>query len=60
MALMKDTKNSMITGVCAGIAKATGVDVTIVRLLTVLSFLISGSLTFWIYVLLAILLPTEQ
>jgi phage shock protein PspC (stress-responsive transcriptional regulator) len=58
-ALTKDTVNGKVFGVCAGLAEWLGVDVTVVRLLTVLSFFISGSLTFWAYIIAAIVLPDK-
>lgn len=57
--LKRDTNNGIIAGVCAGIAKATDIDLRVVRVLTVISFLLSGSITFWAYVFAAILLDKE-
>lgn len=48
----------MIAGVCAAIANRFGWNVTVVRVLTVLSFLIPGP-QFVIYVVLWILIPQE-
>lgn len=50
----------MIFGVCSGLSEVTGVDVTILRLLTVVGAIFTGSLIFWIYLLLGILLPQKQ
>ena len=58
--LHKDSKNGKILGVCAGISEWLGLDVTLVRVLTVLSFFITGSVTFWAYLLAGILLPDEN
>ena len=58
--LYKDRKNGMFFGVCAGLSEATGIDVTILRLLTVVGAIFTGSLIFWIYLLLGILLPQKQ
>jgi len=57
MALTRDTQNAMIFGVCAGMAKEWNSDVTVCRILTVISFFFTGSLTFWAYIIMAILLP---
>lgn len=57
--MKRDTENGLITGVCAGLAKQLNMDVAVVRLLTVLSFLITGSVTFWLYVIAAIVMPKE-
>jgi phage shock protein C len=58
--IYKDPNNKMIFGVCAGLSDATGIDVTIIRLATVLGAIFSGSLIFWIYLLLGIVLPKKQ
>jgi phage shock protein PspC (stress-responsive transcriptional regulator) len=47
-----------IWGVCGGIAKYFDVDPTIVRIVAVAS-LICGSLGFWIYIIMALVVPTE-
>jgi len=50
---MKRVKSkSMIGGVCAGIADSNGWSVDNVRIVTVLSWALTGSITFWIYILL--------
>jgi len=58
--LYKDRKNGMFFGVCAGLSETIGIDVTILRLLTVVGAIFTGSLIFWIYLLLGILLPQKQ
>lgn len=57
--LYKDKQNAMLFGVCAGISNYIGLDVSLVRILTILSIFFSFSLVFWIYLLLAILLPQK-
>lgn len=57
--LMKDPKNGLVFGVCAGFAEWINAPVGMVRLATVVSFFLTGSLTFWAYVLLAIFLPSK-
>ena len=52
-------KNKMLFGVCSGIAEYTGIDATIIRLATVIGTLVTGSILFWVYLLLAILLPSK-
>jgi phage shock protein C len=56
----KNKKRGMIFGVCAGLSDYIGIDVTIIRLLTVFGAIVSGSLVFWIYLLLGILLPNKE
>jgi len=58
--LIKDRKNAMIFGVCAGISEYSGIDVSIIRILSILGVFFSFSLIFWIYLLLAIVLPSSD
>lgn len=51
------SNNKMLFGVCAGLAEWSGLDVSIVRLLTVIGTIMTGSVLFWLYILMAILLP---
>lgn len=57
--LLKNSKDKMIFGVCSGIADYIGLDVSIVRLFFVIGALVSGSILFWLYILLGIILPSE-
>jgi phage shock protein C len=54
------TKNRTLFGVCGGVAKFLGVDVSIIRILFVLGAIATGSILLWIYVLLALILPNEE
>ena len=60
MSKLTKGSNKMIFGVCSGIAEYTGIDVTIIRLATVFGALLTGSILFWIYLLLGILLPKKE
>lgn len=60
MKLQKDINNAMIFGVCAGLSKYTGIDVSFIRTGLVIGAFITGSLVFWIYLLMAIVLPKEN
>ncbi len=53
------TDNRMVAGVCSGIAKYTNLDLNLVRALTVISFLFTGSATFWAYIIMWIIIPEE-
>lgn len=53
-------KNRSLFGVCCGIANFTGIDVSIVRILFVLGTIFTGSILFWLYLLLALILPNEE
>lgn len=52
--------DKQLGGVCSGFAKYIDADVSLVRILTVISFLISGSVTFWAYILCWIIVPEEE
>jgi len=58
--LTKDSKNKMIFGVCGGLAKATGIDSSLIRLGFVFGAIFTGSILFWIYLLLGIVLPLDD
>jgi phage shock protein C len=59
MKLSKDIQNKMIFGVCSGLSKYSGIDVTLLRIGFVFGALFTGSILFWFYILMAILLPKE-
>lgn len=54
--LMRDPNNKMIAGVCSGLGNYFGVDPTMVRIVFGLG-LIFGGATFWIYILLWVVMP---
>jgi phage shock protein PspC (stress-responsive transcriptional regulator) len=58
--LTKSKTNKMIFGVCGGIANWTGIDSSIIRLGFILGAIFTGSILFWIYLLLGILLPIQD
>ena len=51
--------NKQIGGVCAGVAKYFDIDISLVRALTLISFLFTGSATFWAYIIMWIVIPEE-
>jgi phage shock protein PspC (stress-responsive transcriptional regulator) len=53
------SNDQTIAGVCSGLAKYLDADVSLVRVITVLSFLVSGSLTFWAYIICWLVAPEE-
>lgn len=56
--LFRDGDNQIIGGICAGLAAYFGISDPIwVRLLFVLGFFLSFSVTFWVYIILWILVP---
>jgi len=58
--LFRSKKERMIGGVCGGLGNYLNIDPTIVRLIFVLSFVLLFQSTFWIYLLLLIIVPEEQ
>ena len=57
--LKKSQNDKMIFGVCGGIAEYSGISPAIVRLGFVLGAIFTGSILFWIYLILGIILPRE-
>jgi phage shock protein C len=57
--LYKDSRNKLVSGVCAGIADYFGFDVTITRLVVVAGLVFFMPPTLIAYVLLAVLLPVK-
>jgi phage shock protein PspC (stress-responsive transcriptional regulator) len=57
--LKRDTKNGLISGVCAGIAKYLDVDPLFMRIAFILSVVCSGTGVL-IYLLLWLLIPEEE
>lgn len=58
--IFRDPQNAMIGGVCSGIAAYLHIDVTIVRILTVLLFFLSASTVAIIYIILWIVVPEAR
>lgn len=60
MARLAKSKNRSLFGVCGGLANYTGLDVSLVRILFVIGAICTGSIVFWLYLLLALVLPNEE
>ncbi len=56
--LYRSRTDRKIWGVCGGLAKYFDIDPTIVRVIAVAS-LFAGTLGFWIYIIMAIVVPLE-
>ena len=56
--LVLDRQNRKIAGVCAGIANYLDVDVTVVRIIFLIS-LIAGGLGLWAYLVVWAIAPQE-
>lgn len=57
--LMRSSKDRIIAGVCGGIANYFGIDPTIVRIITVVLFLLPG-VSWLIYILAWIIIPLDR
>jgi len=58
--LLKSKNDRVLFGVCGGIAKVTKIDSAIIRLGFILGTIFTGSILFWIYLVLALILRTED
>jgi phage shock protein C len=56
--LYRSRTDRKLWGVCGGLAAYFDIDPTIVRVVAVAS-LFAGSLGFWIYIIMAIIVPVE-
>lgn len=54
--LFRSSDNRMIAGVCAGVADFFGLDISLVRIATLILILFGG-LSIWVYILLWIIVP---
>lgn len=55
--LYRSISQRQIGGVCGGLGEYLNVDPTIMRLIFVAGFFLSGSLTFWVYLIMWIVVP---
>jgi len=56
--LVRPRQDRVVAGVCAAVARRFGWDPTLVRVLTVIAVIFFG-LSFWAYILLWIVIPSE-
>jgi phage shock protein C len=57
--LYRSRKDRKIWGVCGGLANYFDIDPTIVRIVAVASLFV-GSLGFWVYIMMALVVPNES
>jgi phage shock protein PspC (stress-responsive transcriptional regulator) len=57
--LYRSKTDRKIWGVCGGLAKYFNIDPTIVRVIAVASLFV-GTLGFWIYIIMTIVVPVES
>lgn len=60
MSLHKSSKNKVFFGVCGGLAESVGTDPVLLRIVFLLGAIFTGSLLFWIYLALALVLPSSS
>jgi phage shock protein PspC (stress-responsive transcriptional regulator) len=58
--LTKSATNRSLFGVCGGLSKYTGINVSIIRILFIFGAIFTGSIVLWIYLLMALILPNEE
>jgi phage shock protein C len=57
--LTRSANDRMIAGLCAGIGEYLNIDPTIVRLLFVLGFFLTGPGVLFAYLIMAVIIPQE-
>ncbi len=57
--LVRLVNDKKLGGVCAGLARYFGMDVSIMRVAYLILTILTGSLLFWLYLILWIVLPQE-
>jgi len=57
--LYRSRTDRKIWGVCGGLAKYLNIDSTLVRVIAIVSLFL-GSLGFWIYIIMALIVPVES
>ncbi len=55
--LHRSTTQRQIGGVCGGLGEYLNVDPTIIRIAFVAGFFVTGSLTFWAYLVMWLIIP---
>ena len=55
--LVRSTMDKKIAGICGGLGEYFNVDPTVMRILFVAGFFLSGSLMFWAYLVLWVVIP---
>lgn len=57
--LTRSTRNTMLGGVCAGLGEYLGIDPTVVRLMFLLAFFLTGPGILIAYLVMAVVIPPE-
>lgn len=54
--LLRSSDNNIIAGVCGGVADFFGLDISLVRIATLI-LLLFGGLSLWVYIILWVIIP---
>ena len=57
--LLRSKSNRMLAGVCGGVAEYFNLDPTVVRIIYAI-LVIAGSLGFWLYLIMWLIVPEEK
>lgn len=58
--LHKNNRNRVLFGVCGGLSESLGIDPVILRIGFLLGAIFTGSILLWVYLGLALVLPTQD
>jgi len=58
--LHKNNKNRVLFGVCSGLSENLDIDPAILRIGFILGAIFTGSILLWVYLGLALVLPTQD
>ncbi|MFC4560171.1 PspC domain-containing protein [Virgibacillus kekensis] len=58
--LYRSTKEKQLSGVLGGLSEMYNIDVSLLRIITVLSGFFTGGLTWLIYIIAAAVMPTDK
>lgn len=58
--LHKSKKNRVLFGVCGGLSESLGIDPPFLRLAFIFGTIFTGSLLLWAYLIMALVLTTEE
>lgn len=58
--LYRSTSESQLSGVLGGLSELYNIDVSILRIIVVLSGFFTGGITWLIYIVAAIIIPTDK
>jgi phage shock protein PspC (stress-responsive transcriptional regulator) len=58
--LHKSNKKRILFGVCGGLSESTGIDPSILRIGFIAGAIFTGSILFWTYLILALVLPVQD